>query len=281
MSQLCKNLLIKSLSLRNALTISKISDGKRILVAQSLNRTALTLDLKRFYISNTDTNTSFDLKYKRGENHQRDYGTNKKNFGLKKRFENPNRNGSRFEDFENAEPVQASGQQIDYSNTKDLSFRDYNIPEQLLSRIDQLGFTSPFEIQEKTLKHTLDGKDLVGKAFTGSGKTLAFAIPIVSRILTSENKSRFPKCLVLSPTRELCLQLTKAIQELSPSLKCISVLGGTGYESQIRALNGKVDIVCATPGRLRDLMNRKNFIADDIEIVCLDEADELLNPNFV
>lgn len=161
MSQLFKHFITKSISLRNALNSSKLYDNKRILVDQSVHRTLFNLDFKRLYISNTDTNTSFDLKYKKLnkiENHQDDYVHKKKHFGEKKRFENQNRTGSRFEDFENAQPVEPSGQKIDYSNRKHLSFRDYEIPEQLLARLDQLGYSSPFEIQEKTLEHTLGGK---------------------------------------------------------------------------------------------------------------------------
>ena len=100
----------------------------------------------------------------------------------------------------------------------------------------------------------------MGKAFTGSGKTLAFALPIIARIMNNPAPSRFPKCLVLSPTRELCLQLTKSISELAPSLKCVAVYGGADSYSQINALKGKVDVVCATPGRLRDMMERNYFV---------------------
>ncbi len=151
----------------------------------------------------------------------------------------------------------------------------------LLSRLKELGYDRPFEIQEATLRQSLEGRDLVGKAFTGSGKTLAFAIPIISKILNSPNKASLnPKCLILSPTRELCLQLQTCIQDLAPYLKCLAIYGGADYLSQVRPLRGKVDIVCATPGRLRDLMQRGDFVTKDIETVCLDEADVLLNPQF-
>lgn len=154
MSLLFKNLVTRSISLRNALNISKLVDNKCLLIEPSLN-----FEFRRLYITNPDANTSFDFKYRRDnkyEYNQRDHGSNKKRFGSNKRFEN--RIGSRFEDFQNAEPVQPSGTQIDYSNKKEIGFKDYNIPEQLLSRLNQLGYSSPFEIQEKTLKHTLDGK---------------------------------------------------------------------------------------------------------------------------
>lgn len=127
-------------------------------------------------------------------------------------------------------------------------------------------------------------RDLIGKAETGSGKTLAFAIPIILKVLNSSNKQkgrRLPKCLVLSPTRELCLQLYRAIQDLAPKLRCVALYGGAGLNSQIRELERGVDIVCATPGRLRDLSERKSFNKEHLELICLDEADELLTPNFL
>lgn len=100
-------------------------------------------------------------------------------------------------------------------------------------------------------------------------------------VLKSPNKtSRFPKCLVLAPTRELCLQIHKSISELAPELRCTAVYGGAGMQNQIRELGTHCDIVCATPGRLKDLMQRQHFVQDHIELVCLDEADHLLRDDF-
>ncbi|CAF0717735.1 unnamed protein product [Brachionus calyciflorus] len=295
MNQLCKNLVTKNFMFKNALNSVKYINNKNFLLTQAisclsslriLNNAETFKTSQRLYVTNTDSTSSYKVKYDREEKGEfqprnRDY-SRKPNFRNRPEFEDRNdRFGSKEEDFENAEPVEPTGTKVDYLNKEHHNFGNFNIPEKLLARLKELGYTQPFEIQEKTLPHTLAGKDLVGKAFTGSGKTLAFAIPIISQIIKSENKnSRYPKCLVLSPTRELCLQLTKTIQDLAPDMKCLSIVGGTGYEYQISALNQKVDIVCATPGRLKDLMNRKNFIPDDIEIICLDEADELLNPNF-
>jgi superfamily II DNA/RNA helicase len=179
-------------------------------------------------------------------------------------------------------PVESVGEALDYTSKATNGFASFNLPEPLIERMTKLGYNKPFEIQQETLKHTLEGRDLVGKAFTGSGKTLAFAIPIINKIFHSENISSIsPKCLVLAPTRELCLQLSAAIIELAPGLKCVSVYGGTGLQRQMRELEGKVDIVCATPGRLQDLINRNSFKTDNIEIICLDEADQLLNNSFL
>lgn len=192
-----------------------------------------------------------------------------------------NREISEQVDNEDAEPVEYTNEVIDYSKQGDMNgFAKYDLPAELLERMNVLGYNKPFEIQEKTLEETLKGRDLVGKAFTGSGKTLAFAIPIIAKILNSPNKHRNPKCIVLSPTRELCIQLQKCIQELAPKLRCLAVYGGGNYGEQMSYFRGHVDIICATPGRLKDFMGKNVFNIDSIETVCLDEADELLTPNF-
>jgi superfamily II DNA/RNA helicase len=101
------------------------------------------------------------------------------------------------------------------------------------------------------------------------------------KVLSSQEKTIYPKCLVLSPTRELCQQIQRSIQELSPQLKCVAVYGGSSVQHQMHQLNSGCDIICATPGRLRDLLDRKAFKKEYLELICLDEADELLTPNFL
>jgi superfamily II DNA/RNA helicase len=101
------------------------------------------------------------------------------------------------------------------------------------------------------------------------------------KVLSSQEKTIYPKCLVLSPTRELCQQIQRSIQELSPQLKCVAVYGGSSVQQQMHQLNSGCDIICATPGRLRDLLDRKAFKKEYLELICLDEADELLTPNFL
>lgn len=203
--------------------------------------------------------------------------------GQRKSFKKNFESKDSYKEYEGAEPIETTGEATSYKGDSQASFSTFDIPEELQARLKELGYETPFEIQTETLKHTLAGKDLIGKAFTGSGKTLAFAIPIISRLLRNPEtmKNKFPKCLVLSPTRELCLQLTKTISELCPRLKCLAVYGGAGMNEQTNALRGHIDIVCATPGRLRDLTNRQYFKTDSIELICLDEADQLLNNNFL
>ena len=97
----------------------------------------------------------------------------------------------------------------------------------------------------------------------------------------SKEKTSYPKCLVLSPTRELCQQIQRSIQELAPQLSCVAVYGGGSVSLQISQLSRGCDIICATPGRLRDLLERESFDKSYLELICLDEADELLTPNFL
>ena len=100
-------------------------------------------------------------------------------------------------------------------------------------------------------------------------------------MLRSTERTIYPKCLVLSPTRELCQQIQRSIQELTPTLKCVAVYGGSSVATQMSQLRNGCDIICATPGRLRDLLDRRAFHKEYLELICLDEADELLTPNFL
>jgi superfamily II DNA/RNA helicase len=101
------------------------------------------------------------------------------------------------------------------------------------------------------------------------------------KVLNSKAENNYPKCLVLSPTRELCQQIQRSIQELVPKLKCVAVYGGGSVAQQVSQLSRGCDIICATPGRLKDLLQRRAFHKEYLELICLDEADELLTPNFL
>lgn len=137
-------------------------------------------------------------------------------------------------------------------------------------------------VQEKVIPHLLNGKgDVVALAQTGTGKTAAFGLPLLQRIDPEVKK---PQALILSPTRELCLQIGSDLADFSkymPSIKVLPVYGGSSIESQIRALRAGVQIIVATPGRLIDLINRGEVNLDDVHTVVLDEADEMLNMGFL
>ncbi|MCH5248199.1 MAG: DEAD/DEAH box helicase [Muribaculaceae bacterium] len=162
------------------------------------------------------------------------------------------------------------------------TFEELGVSEPLRRAIEDLGFEQPMPVQEKVIPRLLnDDKDIVALAQTGTGKTAAFGLPVIQRIDTSR---RVPQALILSPTRELCLQISSDLADFSkyiPELKVLPVYGGSSIESQIRALKEGVQIIVATPGRLIDLINRGVVKLDDVHTVILDEADEMLNMGFL
>lgn len=162
------------------------------------------------------------------------------------------------------------------------SFEELGVREDLLRAITELGFVSPMPVQEKVIPHLLnEDSDVVALAQTGTGKTAAFGLPVLQRIDTSLVT---PQALILSPTRELCLQIGSDLADFSkyiPDLKVLPVYGGSSIESQIRGLRRGVHIVVATPGRLIDLINRGEVCLNAVRTVILDEADEMLNMGFL
>ena len=163
-----------------------------------------------------------------------------------------------------------------------MTFEELGVREDLLRAIAELGFERPMPVQEKVIPHLLnvDG-DVVALAQTGTGKTAAFGLPVLQRTNTSVSA---PQALILSPTRELCLQIGSDLEDFAkyiPNLKVLAVYGGSSIESQIRSLRRGVHIVVATPGRLIDLINRGEVQLDNVHTVILDEADEMLNMGFL
>ena len=163
-----------------------------------------------------------------------------------------------------------------------MTFEELGVREDLLMAIGELGFESPMPVQEKVIPHLLheDG-DVVALAQTGTGKTAAFGLPVIQR---TDVKLRKPQALILSPTRELCLQIGGDLADFSkytPDLKVLPVYGGSSIESQIRTLKKGVHIIVATPGRLLDLIKRGTVDLSNVHTVILDEADEMLNMGFV
>jgi ATP-dependent RNA helicase DeaD len=162
------------------------------------------------------------------------------------------------------------------------TFEELGVSAPLRRAIDEMGFAMPMPVQEKVIPHLLqeDG-DVVALAQTGTGKTAAFGLPVLQRIDTQLNA---PQALIISPTRELCLQISSDLADFSkymPEMNVLPVYGGSSIESQIRALRRGVQIIVATPGRLIDLINRGVVLLDNVHTVILDEADEMLNMGFV
>ena len=162
-----------------------------------------------------------------------------------------------------------------------MSFEALGIEASLLSGIQSPGFVNPTPIQEKAIPILLSGtKDFVGLASTGTGKTAAFGLPLLQLV---DGNVRSPQALVVCPTRELCVQITKDISNFSlnkKSIRSVAVYGGASIGQQIRELKQGVQIVVATPGRLIDLIERKAIQLQNISYIVLDEADEMLNMGF-
>jgi ATP-dependent RNA helicase DeaD len=161
------------------------------------------------------------------------------------------------------------------------TFEGLGLDERLVRATSELGFTQPTPIQEKAIPVLLSGtRDLVGLAQTGTGKTAAFGLPLLQLIDASV---RHPQALVVCPTRELCMQIVNEIElfkKFIPGMHVIAVYGGASIGMQIRDLKKGVQVVVATPGRLIDLIERKAINLEEISLVILDEADEMLNMGF-
>jgi len=161
-----------------------------------------------------------------------------------------------------------------------MTFEELGLKSGVLKSLKELGFETPTPIQQEAIPHLLkEESDFVGLAQTGTGKTAAFGLPLVSKV---EEGSRFPQGLVICPTRELCLQISKDLQSYSKHLNVniVAVYGGTDIRRQMTDIKKGVSIIVATPGRLVDLANRKAINLKSIEWVVLDEADEMLNMGF-
>ncbi|KAJ9139604.1 hypothetical protein P3X46_030323 [Hevea brasiliensis] len=164
------------------------------------------------------------------------------------------------------------------------TFKDLGICEQLLEACDSLGWKNPTKIQVEAIPHALEGKDLIGLAQTGSGKTGAFALPILQSLLEASEKSvqAFFAC-VLSPTRELAIQIAEQFEALGSGIgvKCAVLVGGVDMVQQAISLGKRPHIIVGTPGRLVDhLSNTKGFSLRTLKYLVLDEADRLLNEDF-
>ncbi|MDR0283803.1 MAG: DEAD/DEAH box helicase [Propionibacteriaceae bacterium] len=162
------------------------------------------------------------------------------------------------------------------------TFADLGINPALVAALDIEGITHPFPIQEQAIPIAMQGTDLIGQARTGTGKTLAFGLPILERI-TLPAPDRRPQALVMCPTRELASQVAGDLETAASGLdvNVLTVYGGVGYEPQLDQLARGVDVVVGTPGRLLDLLGRRNLDLSAVSILVLDEADEMLDLGFL
>ncbi len=164
-----------------------------------------------------------------------------------------------------------------------MSFKDLGVNSALIKALTLAGIDKPFPIQKATLPDAIAGKDILGRGQTGSGKTLAFGLALISRLAGKTAAPMRPLALILSPTRELAMQISDVIAPLSRSVNLNSqvVAGGLSYSKQIQALKRGVPIIVATPGRLIDLIQKKHIKLDDILITVLDEADQMADMGFL
>ncbi|MFD7297787.1 DEAD/DEAH box helicase [Streptomyces sp. NPDC059897] len=164
-----------------------------------------------------------------------------------------------------------------------ITFADLGLPEPVVRKLAQNGVTTPFPIQAATIPDALAGKDILGRGRTGSGKTLSFGLPTMARLAGARSEKHKPRAVILTPTRELAMQVADALQPYGDQvgLKMKVVCGGTSMGNQIYALERGVDILVATPGRLRDLINRGACDLSNIEVAVLDEADQMSDLGFL
>ena len=163
--------------------------------------------------------------------------------------------------------------------TTDITFADLGLSAQMLEALTDAGYKKPTPIQAQAVPLALKGRDLIGLAQTGTGKTAAFTIPIIERLIGGPHRTR---ALILTPTRELCVQVEESFTKYGrhSGLDVIPVYGGVGYEPQVKALRGGVDVIVATPGRLLDHLEKQNVVFDEVEVLVLDEADRMLDMGF-
>ncbi|MEU6385104.1 DEAD/DEAH box helicase [Streptomyces bauhiniae] len=169
------------------------------------------------------------------------------------------------------------------TDTPQLTFADLGLPEGIVRKLAQNGVTTPFPIQAATIPDALAGKDILGRGRTGSGKTLSFGLPTLATLAGGRTEKKRPRAVILTPTRELAMQVADALQPYGDvlGLKMKVVCGGTSMGNQIYALERGVDVLVATPGRLRDIINRGACSLEDVQIAVLDEADQMSDLGFL
>ncbi|MGW1494639.1 DEAD/DEAH box helicase [Streptomyces sp. NPDC002402] len=164
-----------------------------------------------------------------------------------------------------------------------VTFAELGLPEGVVRKLAQNGVTVPFPIQAATIPDALAGKDILGRGRTGSGKTLSFGLPTLATLAGGHTEKKKPRAVILTPTRELAMQVADALQPYGDvlGLKMKVVCGGTSMGNQIYALERGVDVLVATPGRLRDIINRGACSLENVQVAVLDEADQMSDLGFL
>lgn len=177
--------------------------------------------------------------------------------------------------FINKNPVESTVEVYKPQHT----FDDFGLDKRLVKTLVSLGITVPSPIQDQIIPEIMNGNDVIGLAETGTGKTAAFLLPLVQKTI----KDHYRKTLILTPTRELAIQIEDELRKIAKGLNIFSTVcvGGVNIRPQIRSLKGRNDFIIGTPGRILDLINRKYFTTNDIKTVILDEADRMLDMGFI
>ncbi len=159
-------------------------------------------------------------------------------------------------------------------------FGEIEVPATIARAIESMGFVTPTEVQARSIPPLRRGEDLIGQAQTGTGKTAAFGIPIVEKV---EPSGRYVQALILTPTRELCVQVTEEIERIGRfrGVRSVAIYGGSSMDRQIEALRKGAQVVVGTPGRVLDLIRRRELLLDRVHTVILDEADRMLDMGFI
>ncbi|NRA73252.1 MAG: DEAD/DEAH box helicase [Rickettsiales bacterium] len=163
-----------------------------------------------------------------------------------------------------------------------MTFKNLQLHPKILQAIDSCGYDKPTQIQAKAIPAILDGKDMLASAQTGTGKTAAYVLPALQFLTTKKHTGR-SRILILSPTRELAIQIAKVISRYAKFLQVnvVSIVGGIPYKKQLKELSRAIDIIIATPGRLLDHTKSKRLDLSGVEMLILDEADRMLDMGFI
>jgi ATP-dependent RNA helicase RhlE len=161
------------------------------------------------------------------------------------------------------------------------TFEQFKLNRQLLNAIEEAGYTEPTPIQEQAIPLALAGQDILGIAQTGTGKTAAYSLPLLMRIKYAQGEH--PRALIMAPTRELAMQISEAITQLSKytDIRTVVLYGGVGPKTQIENLRKGVDIIVATPGRFMDLYFQEEIVVKHLNVMVLDEADKMMDMGFM
>lgn len=168
---------------------------------------------------------------------------------------------------------------MDYHTSNEF-YEKYNIDIEICKALDIMGYHKPMAVQESIIHHVLEGTDLIVQSKTGSGKTAAFGIPIVNQLEVDEN---LPQVLILTPTRELTVQVCEEIANIGKyrKIRCLPIYGKQAVHIQLRQLKQRVHVAVGTPGRVADLIRKRNLKLEAIKYLVIDEADELLKRGFL